>query len=121
MSALYYRAWKAVPAYRKRVGSLEAGRIRALWIDPLPVLGADPLSFAGVTPSPLEARHEPLLRGLREVRRDLVLDDVPQAGSDESVDAARVAGLLRQLRSPQVLARTVSLLLETARDLGEPA
>lgn len=121
MAALYYRAWKAFPAYRKRAGALEAGRIRALWIDPLPVLGADPLSFAGVTPSPLEARHEPLLRGLREVRRELVLSEVPQAGSDESVDAARVAGLLRELRSPQALARTVSLLLETARDLGERA
>jgi hypothetical protein len=121
MAALYYRAWKALPAYRRRSGALEAGRIRALWIDPLPVLGADPLSFTDVTHTPLDASHEPLLRRLREVRRDLVLREIPGAGSDEPGDAARVAGLLRELRSPQALARTVSLLLETARDLGEPA
>ena len=120
MSALYYRAHKAVGAYRKRAGALEAGRIRALWIDPLPVLGADPLSFAGVTPDPLDARHEPLLQGLQALRRDLVLGTVPPTG-DGPVDADRVAALLLLLRSPQALARTVSLLLDTARELGEPA
>jgi predicted acylesterase/phospholipase RssA len=121
MSALYYRAWKAVPAYRKRAGALEAGRIRALWIDPLPVLGADPLSFAHVTPDPLDARHEPLLQGLQAVRRDLVLADISPDGAEGEVDAAQVAAVLGELRSPQALARTVSLLLETARDLGIPA
>jgi predicted acylesterase/phospholipase RssA len=120
MAALYYRAHKAVGAYRKRVGALEAGRIRALWIDPLPVLGADPLSFADVTPDPLDARHEPLLPRLQEKRRELVLGDVPPAG-DAPVDADQVAALLLTLRSPQALARSVSLLLDTARELGEPA
>jgi hypothetical protein len=61
--------------------------------------GADPLSFASVTPDPLDARHEPLLQGLQADRRDLVLGPVPPV-ADGPVDADRVAALLLLLRSP---------------------
>jgi hypothetical protein len=119
LSALYQRARRSAPTYRQRAGAMEAGRIRALWIDPLPVLGADPLSFRNVTPTPLEGRHAPLLDDLRNASYDLALSPVPEVPGE--IDAGRVAGLLRELRSPQALARTVALLLETARELGEPA
>jgi len=116
MRALYERALASADAYRDRAGATEAARIRALWIDPQPVFGADPLSFADVTRDPLDAAQVPLLARLPRVREQLVLDQPPAGGAN--VD--QLAGLLRRLRSPQSLARTVSLLLDAARSLDEP-
>jgi hypothetical protein len=116
MRALYERALASAEAYRERAGAMEAARIRALWIDPLPVFGADPLSFAGVTRDPLDAAQVPLLARLPRVREQLVLGEVPTGGAR----VEQLAGLLRRLRSPQALARTVSVLLDAARALDEP-
>ncbi|MCW2701326.1 MAG: hypothetical protein JWQ45_2861 [Blastococcus sp.] len=115
MHGLYERALASAEAYRDRAGAMEAARIRALWIDPLPVFGADPLSFADVTRDPLDAAQAPLLAQLPRVQRHLVLDGVPAHG----VPVEQLAGLLRRLRSPQSLARTVSVLLDAARALKE--
>lgn len=121
MTALFDRAWRSTGAYRERAGAMEAARIRALWIDPMPVLGADPLSFVGVTRDPLEARHAPLLRRLGGVGPDLVLAEPEEETTASAGDAGRVAALLGELRSPQSLGRTVSLLLDTSRNLGADA
>jgi patatin-related protein len=115
MTALYERALASADSYRDRAGAMEAARIRALWIDPLPVFGADPLSFAGVTRDPLDAAQVPLLRRLPRVGRQLVLG--PDVEDGPPVE--RLAGLLHRLRSPQALARTVSVLLDAARELDD--
>jgi predicted acylesterase/phospholipase RssA len=118
MAALYDRALAASDSYRQRAGAMEAARIRALWIDPLPVLGADPLSFANVTQDPLEAEHVPLLQRLPDVGPDLVLAADGMGEPLEPPGVERLANLLPSLRTPQALARTVSLLLDAARELG---
>jgi patatin-related protein len=115
MTALYERALASADSYRDRAGAMEAARIRALWIDPLPVFGADPLSFAGVTRDPLDAAQVPLLRRLPRVGRQLVLGADVEGGPP----VERLAGLLHRLRSPQSLARTVSVLLDAARELDD--
>jgi len=115
MQALYERGLASADAYCDRAGAVEAARIRALWIDPLPVFGADPLSFADVTRDPLDAAQAPLLERLPLVGPQLVLGPVAEDGSP----VARLAGVLPRLRSAQSLARTVSVLLDAARSLGE--
>jgi patatin-related protein len=117
LEALYDRALAAVDSYRERAGAMEAARIRALWIDPLPVLGADPLGFVDVTRDPLEAKHVPLLQRLPQVGPECVLD--PQEDQSPGIpDVERLARVLPALRSPQALARTVSVLLDASRELG---
>jgi hypothetical protein len=118
MEALYDRALAAVESYRERAGAMGAARIRALWIDPLPVLGADPLGFVDVTRDPLEAEHVPLLQRLPPVGPDLVLDPPELDQSPGIPDVERLARVLPALRFPQSLARTVSVLLDASRELG---
>ncbi len=117
LSGLYARALAAVPAYRRRAGQVEANRVRALWIDPLPVLGADPLGFHSTTRVPLAGRQNPsvVLAALAEAGPDLVLDEVLPTGSP--LHALVTMG--SRFRSTQVLARTVAVLLDGARELGE--
>lgn len=115
LRGLYERALASVPAYRDRAGNLEASRIRALWIDPLPVLGADPLDFSEVTRVPLAGRDpDALLHGLPGDGPELVLDATAAGDGQDALSA-----LLRRFRSPQVLARTVAVLLDAARELGD--
>jgi hypothetical protein len=119
LPALFDRALAAVDTYRERAGAMEASRVRSLWIDPLPVLAADPLGFSEVTRAPLAGldsqRSEQLLAALATVGPDLVL------GKEEpGLGPHALERLLHQFRSPQVLARTVAVLLDAARELGEP-
>ncbi|MGY1701239.1 patatin-like protein [Geodermatophilus sp. SYSU D00766] len=115
LAALYDRALAAVETYRRRAGAMEANRVRALWTDPLPVLGADPLGFADVTRTPLAGLDsERLLGALDGAGPDMVLGDESLGGGAEAL-----ARLLHRFRSPQVLARTVAVLLDAARELGD--
>ncbi|SES75332.1 patatin-like protein [Geodermatophilus poikilotrophus] len=117
LSGLYERALAAVPDYRQRAGLVEASRVRALWIDPLPVLGADPLGFRGTTRTPLACCADPtaVLATLPAAGPELVLSGETPAGEPRRI----LADLGPRFRSPQVLARTVAVLLDGARELGE--
>jgi hypothetical protein len=118
---LCQRALHARATYRERAGAMEAGRIRELWTDPMSVLGADPLGFAGATRDPLPRTHACMLALLPEGGADLVLPAGPD-GDDPPSGAAAVVALAEEVprfRSSQVLARTVSVLLDAARSLGE--
>ena len=138
LGALAERGLAARDRYRERAGEMEAGRIRELWTDPLAVLGADPLGFRRTTRDALPERNAGMLDLLPQVGPDLVLDepssqlpgavsstgDATQEPTDEEKDAlaraaiATMAGELDCFRSPQVLARTVSVLLDASRELG---
>ena len=121
LAQLCERALAARATYRERAGAMEAGRIRELWTDPLSVLGADPLGFAGVTRDPLPRSHAGMLALLPAVGPELVLP-APDGDAEVPSGPSAVRALAQELpefRSPQVLARTVSVLLDAARSLGE--
>ncbi len=121
LAELCERALAARGKYRERAGAMEAGRIRELWIDPLSVLGADPLGFADATRVPLPRTHAGMLALLPVAGPELVLPPPPDDGDVPSGAAAiaALAGEVSAFRSPQVLARTVSVLLDAARSLGD--
>jgi predicted acylesterase/phospholipase RssA len=119
LAELCERGLAALGRYRERAGAMEAGRIRALWTDPLPILGADPLSFEGSTRDPLPPSHACMLALLPAAGPELVLPALPPGDPPTGPEAvAPLAAQLPLFRSPQVLARTVSVLLDAARALG---
>jgi patatin-related protein len=150
LRGLFGRALAATDAYRERLGIIEASRLRQLWADPLPVLGADPLGYAqfrwvnrgGEARAKLLARLPAGASLADAVLPASPVDAAPSADAALSADAAPPAdagpasdtyadralaeqtstlvGIGRQIRTPQALARTVAALLDSARDLGEP-
>jgi predicted acylesterase/phospholipase RssA len=135
LDKLFERAMAGAEVYNQRVGAIEANRLRRLWTDPMPVLGADPLGFSELGPIRNGASDASrLLQSLREVDLgEFVLGDVvvdhrvhggdPVGGGDSGdslpgrTEALRL--LCQRIRTPQALARTVMLLLDTARELEE--
>lgn len=113
---LYDRASNAVGAYTQRLGTIERERVRRLWIDPMPVLGVDPLGFHGVDRANSDvqrgATRDRLLRELAAGQHEGVL---PTGLPEEHRDLLLAASTA--FRTPQVHARIVALLLETARSL----
>ena len=120
LDQLYDRAAASLAAYRKHLGNIERERVRRLWTDPMPVLGVDPLGFHGVDRAnadvPEGASHDRLVHELTSLANqyDGVLPDgLPQD------NRARLLAAAERFRTPQVHARTVALILETARSLED--
>jgi patatin-related protein len=129
LGALFKRALAAAPAYRDRLGIVEASRARQLWTDPLPVLGADPLGYRSLewVNKPREGLRsligalaaEPKLRDA--VCTEGVARSACAAAQQDADLAARTSALIAlgsSIRTPQALARTVGALLDSARQLG---
>jgi patatin-related protein len=133
LHGLFGRALAATGAYRQRLGIVEGSRLRQLWADPLPVLGADPLGFSDLG---WVTRHEDrdvdVRAGLLErlpagaSLADAVLPAGSVAATEPDLDTQptlesqteRLCAIGRQIRTPQALARTVAALIDSARDLG---
>jgi patatin-related protein len=121
------RARAAAADYRKRLGKLEAERISALWCNPLPVLGVDPLGYRGIKASPLAGRPKrsetgaicavDLLATLNgSDSAELALDPVVDPEAD---DFNALVTLGSAIRTPQALGRTVGVLLDACHGLDE--
>jgi patatin-related protein len=125
------RSLLGAATYRTRQGAVEGNRIRSLWSDPLPTFGADTYGFRGAGGEPLEQQplhnREPRellrrLRGPQAAAAVLAESDVVAAaevGTSGTPQEQRdcLADLARRIRTPQTLARTVSVLLESAREV----
>lgn len=129
LDKLFERALASAGSYRDRLNAIEKDRVRRLWTDPVPALGLDPLgySYLGSINSDKQAAADrsELLADLRTTDYAGVLDplqvELLRQGDDTPGgrrDALRTLG--RQLRTPQHLARAVALLLDSARQFGEP-
>ena len=128
LGKLFERALAGGRAYRQRLNVIEKDRVRRLWADPMPVLGVDLLGFTSLeqinSDAQSSADRSSLLADLRESQYDGVLAAQQVAGTgleDMSLVERRDAlcAIGRTLRTPQFLARTVALLLSSARALGD--
>lgn len=125
LNKLFERALASSALYRERVGAIEANRLRRLWTDPMPVLGADPLGFSELGPIAAgTADVSRLLQSLRGLDAGELVLDAPTGSGATTAEPPRTGRealrLMRQrIRTPQVLARTVMLLLDTARELED--
>jgi patatin-related protein len=131
LTALFKRALAAADRYPERLGVIEAGRLRELWSDPAPVLGADPLGYHGFEHVNVDG-GDAIPELLEQLARVPSLPEVVLARGD-AVRAARardeplvgrtkaLTELGQRIRTPQALARTVAALLDSARHLGPPA
>lgn len=129
LGALFKRALAAAKSYRDRLGLVEASRMRQLWSDPLPVLGADALGYRDLEwVNRPRAESSPLIAELAAhptlpdavCAREAATAAVAAKNADLEARTAALVELGRKLRTPQVLARTVGALLDSVRQLGSP-